>query len=79
MVFISWIAYSRRSQLMADKFQMKLHLIHSLKRHPFLAPLRYLLQAANTLSTLIREKPEIVFVQNPPIFAPLVVYVYAKL
>jgi glycosyltransferase involved in cell wall biosynthesis len=28
---------------------------------------------------LIRERPAVVFVQNPPIFAPLVVYLYTKL
>jgi glycosyltransferase involved in cell wall biosynthesis len=79
MLFISWIAYSRRSQLIAEKFQMKLYLVHSLKRRPFLAPLRYILQTIKTLMILIREKPVVVFVQNPPIFAPLVVYLYTKL
>jgi glycosyltransferase involved in cell wall biosynthesis len=79
MLFISWIAHNRRSQLIADKFQMKLHLVHSLKRRPYLAPIRYLLQAAKTLAILVRERPKVVFVQNPPIFAVLVVYLYAVL
>jgi glycosyltransferase involved in cell wall biosynthesis len=79
MLFVAWIAHSRRSQLIADKFQMKLVCVHSLKRWPFLAPLRYALQAIKTLMILIRERPAVVFVQNPPIFAPLVVYLYAKL
>lgn len=78
MLFVSWISYSRRSQLIADKFGMKLYLIHSLKRRPFLAPLRYILQAIKTLRILIRERPEVVFVQNPPIFAVLVVYLYSR-
>lgn len=79
MVFIAWITHSRRSQLTAEKFQMKLHLIHSLERRPFLVPLRYVLQTITTLVLLFRERPAVVFVQNPPIFAPLVVYLYAKL
>jgi len=79
MLFIAWIAHNRRSQLIAAKFQMKLYLIQSLKRRYFLSPLRYILQAAKTLGILIREKPEVIFVQNPPIFAALVVYLYAKL
>jgi glycosyltransferase involved in cell wall biosynthesis len=79
MLFISWISHSRRSQLIADQFGMKLYLIHSLKRRPYLAPLRYFLQTIKTWAILMREKPKVVFVQNPPIFAPLIVYLYAKL
>jgi len=79
MTFIAWIAHNRRSQLIADKFQMKLHLIQSLKRWYFLSPLRYVLQTIKTLIILIRERPRIIFVQNPPIFAVLVVYLYARL
>jgi glycosyltransferase involved in cell wall biosynthesis len=79
MVFIAWIAHNRRSQLMAEKFQMPLYLIQSLKRQYFLAPIRYILQTIKTVAILIQERPAVVFVQNPPIFAVLVVYLYAKL
>lgn len=79
MIFIAWIAFSRRSQLIADKFQMDLYRIQSLKRFYVLAPIRYILQTITTLTILLREKPKVVFVQNPPIFAVLVVYFYAKL
>lgn len=79
MLFVAWFAYSRRSQLIADKFQVKLSLVHSLKRRRFLVPLRYVLQAAKTFFVLAHEKPRLVFVQNPPIFAPIVIYIYARL
>ena len=79
MLFVAWFAYSRRSQLIADKFQMTLHLVHSLKRRRFLVPLRYVLQAVRTFLILAREKPRLVFVQNPPIFAAIVAYIYARL
>jgi glycosyltransferase involved in cell wall biosynthesis len=79
MLFVAWIAYSRRSQLITDKFQMKLCFIQSLKRRRSLAPLRYILQAVRTVVALVREKPRLVFVQNPPIFAVMVVYVYVRL
>ncbi len=79
MIFIAWIRHNRRSQLLAQKFQMKLFLIQTLKRSYFLAPLRYVLQTITTWATLLREKPDVVFVQNPPIFAALWVYLYAKL
>ena len=78
-IFIAWIAHNRRSQLIAGKFQMKLYLIQSLKRWYFLAPVRYILQTIKTFAVLIRENPAVIFVQNPPIFAILVVYLYARL
>jgi len=78
-VFIAWHAYSRRAQLLSDKFGLKQHLIHSLKRRYYLAPLRYVLQALQTLLVLLRERPRVIFVQTPPVFAPLVVMLYAKL
>jgi glycosyltransferase involved in cell wall biosynthesis len=78
-LFIAWIAYSRRSQLIADKLGIKLCAIQSLKRHYVYAPLRYVLQTVRTWAILVREKPRLVFVQNPPIFAAVVVYIYAKL
>ena len=78
LTFIAWIAHNRRSQLLAQKFQMNLHLIQSLKRFYFLAPLRYLLQSIRTLVILFRERPDVVFVQNPPIFATAIVYLYTK-
>jgi len=77
-VFISWIKHSRRSQLIAEKLGLKLCLIHALKRRPWLAPVRYLLQSLQTWQSLSRERPRIIFVQNPPIFAALVVYLYAR-
>lgn len=77
--FIAWHAFSRRGQLLSEKLELELYLIHMLKRRYFLAPVRYVLQAARTLAVLVREKPRLVFVQNPPIFAVIVVYLYAKL
>jgi glycosyltransferase involved in cell wall biosynthesis len=74
-----WHPYGRRGQLIADKFNLKLHLIHSLKRYYVLAPLRYVLQSLKTFAVLLHEKPKLVFVQNPPIFAVAIVYIYARL
>lgn len=78
-VFIAWHPYSRRAQLFSEKFGLRLHLVHTLKRRYYLAPARYVLQAVRTGRLLRRERPRLIFVQNPPIFAALVVYVYARL
>jgi len=56
------------------------HSIHYLKfQHPVYAPIKYVLQAVHTLALLIRERPCLVFVQDPPIFASLFVYIYSML
>jgi glycosyltransferase involved in cell wall biosynthesis len=78
-VFVAWHPYSRRGQLLSQKFGLRLHLIHALERRYLLAPIRYALQAMTTFKILGREEPRLVFVQNPPIFAVIVVYIYAKL
>jgi hypothetical protein len=78
-LFVVWFAYSRRSQLIADKLHIKMCPIQSLKRHYIFAPVRYVLQAVRTFALLVRQRPRLVFVQNPPIFAAMVVYLYAKL
>ena len=78
-IFIAWTAHNRRSQLIAESLDIPLYLVHALKRRYFLAPLRYLLQTLRTLYVLWWKKPNVVFVQNPPIFAVLTVYLYAKL
>ena len=78
-LFIAWHPYSRRGQLLSGKFQLKPYIIHSLKRHYVLAPIRYVLETIKTFRVLMRERPRLVFVQNPPIFAAIVVYIYARL
>ncbi|MCB0170647.1 MAG: hypothetical protein KDJ97_08850 [Anaerolineae bacterium] len=78
MIFLAWIDHNRRSQLIAQKLNMPLYLVQSLKRHYYSAPLRYILQTVKTLGILRQEKPDVVFIQNPPIFAVLIVYLYAR-
>jgi len=79
ILFISWIAFSRRSQLISEKFALKHFQIQALRHKYFLAPVRYILQTIRTLKILFHENPKIVFVQNPPIFAVIVVYFFSLL
>lgn len=78
-VFIVWSRYHRRSELLADHLGATLHYIYDNQkgqlRH---LPIRYLAQAFQTWGILRREQPDIIFVQNPPIFAVLVVAIYAR-
>jgi glycosyltransferase involved in cell wall biosynthesis len=43
------------------------------------APVRYLAQARQTWRILRQERPDVIFVQNPPIFAVVVASLYARL
>jgi glycosyltransferase involved in cell wall biosynthesis len=79
-IFISWAPYSRRSQSLAAELDMDPYLIHYLKfQRPIYAPFKYILQALHSLALLFKERPRIVFVQDPPMFASLVVYIYTVL
>lgn len=75
--FIDWERYNRRSELLAQNLGATMHFIHWGKRGNIVqAPLRYLVQGWQTLRVLQRERAEVVFVQNPPIFSAMVAFLY---
>ncbi|HEX2980947.1 MAG TPA: hypothetical protein VHO48_11835 [Anaerolineaceae bacterium] len=83
-VFIVWSAPthgSSRSRLLAKALQIEdLHYLYSTaKGGPFSAPLRYLLQGAQTLRLLFQKRPVTVFVQSPPSYAVFFVAIYCAL
>lgn len=78
-VFIAWTRYNRRSDLLAR--HLGAHMEHfAYGRHGDLlrAPLRYLVLSLQTWRSLRRERPELIFVQNPPIFCVLIATLYAR-
>jgi glycosyltransferase involved in cell wall biosynthesis len=79
-IFIAWAPYSRRSESLVQELDMELHLIHHLQfQRPLYAPFKYVLQTMHTLSLLLKERPRVVFVQDPPVFAGFSVYLYTWL
>jgi len=80
-LFLAWSppSHTRRSELMARKLGIPLRRVHILKKGLYLVPLRYAVQALLTLIILFRQRPKVVFVQNPPIFAPLFAWFYCAL
>ena len=80
-LFLAWAppSHTRRSELMARRLGIPLRRVHVLPMKPYLAPLRYAGQSALTLRLLFRERPRLVFVQNPPVFAPLLAWLYCAL
>jgi len=78
-VFIVWARYHRRSELLAQHFGATIHYVYdSQVGRLSQAPVRYLAQARQTWRVLRRERPDVIFVQNPPIFCVLVAVLYAQ-
>jgi glycosyltransferase involved in cell wall biosynthesis len=78
--FIAWVRYDRRPDLLAERFGTRPHyIVVGQQGKLWQAPLRYPIQAWKTWRLLRRERPNVVYVQNPPIFAVMVAYVYARL
>jgi len=78
-LFLVW-AYpqgSHRSQLLAQALGMPSEHIYFIRRQGlFSALLKYPIQAIKTPFVLWQHQPDVVFVQNPPIFGALIVYLW---
>ena len=76
MLFISWAPYSRRSETLAKEMRITSHFVHYLKyQQPTFAPFKYILQFLKTVLLILTKRPGLVFVQEPPVFACLAVYI----
>jgi glycosyltransferase involved in cell wall biosynthesis len=77
---ISWAPYCGRSEGLAQHLGIRNHFAYHFGfQRPWLAPIKYPLQALTTLRILFRERPAVVLAQNPPPVAPLMAWVYARL
>lgn len=78
LIFITWERYNRRPELLAQLFGARNFFIsYGQKGNIFQFPVRYFVQTRETWKTLREEKPDVVFVQNPPIFCAFVIYLYS--
>jgi len=74
-IFITWYPYCRRSDALGEQLGARSYLVHYLRfKAPLLAPIKYVLQTVKTLFILLKERPDGVLVANPPVVAPLVVW-----
>lgn len=79
VTFIAWERYNRRSDLLARHLGATMHNVHYGQRGKLLqAPVRYVVQGLRTWRVLHQERPEVIFVQNPPIFLALVAFLYTQ-
>ncbi len=81
--FIVWGKPSQgpRSQVLARELGIRsLYFVHTGARRGIVsAPFRYMAQALETLQRLLKDRPQVVFVQSPPSLAVLSVYLYARM
>ncbi len=79
-LFIVWAHHSRRAETLATELNGQVSFQYEVGlKGRWLTPLRYLVQGWKTWHLLEREQPEVVLVQSPPIFAPLVVTLWCEL
>lgn len=77
--FISWghPGYEHRNTLLVQRLGASMHYIYYGQQGKlFHAPVRFFVEGLQTWKILWRENPDIIFVQNPPIFSVLVVYLF---
>lgn len=78
IVFVVWAPKSRRSESLSKELGAKLYLIHFKFRQKIYAPFKYPLLSVRTFLILLKERPNLIFAQNPPLFCPLVCLIFAK-
>jgi glycosyltransferase involved in cell wall biosynthesis len=81
-LFLVWGAPhgSQRSHVLAQHLGMDLkHVYVTAKQGKYYAPFKYFYQLIATLIFLARKRYQLVFIQDPPIFAALPVYLYGLL
>jgi len=77
-IFIVWGRETEHSRRLAQGLSAELRQIYYKKIGSYSLPafFRYVFQAVETLLILFKEKPAVVIVQNPPVFAPLTAWLY---
>lgn len=79
-VFIVWYGLSLRAESMAAELGGQVSFQYEAElKGLWLTPLRYLVQGWKTWRFLEQERPEVVLVQSPPIFAAMTVAIWCRL
>lgn len=79
LTFVGWIGYHRRTDLLAQHLGATTRFVHyEPSVRVIRTPVKYAVQAARTWRILCQDRPDVVLVQNPPIFLVLVAFLYAR-
>jgi glycosyltransferase involved in cell wall biosynthesis len=77
---VVWAADQNHAEKYAQSLNAKLYHIQLWRSGlALLAPFKYIPQAIQTWSVLGKQKPNVIYVMNPPVFAGLSVLIYCKL
>jgi glycosyltransferase involved in cell wall biosynthesis len=79
-IFIAWgpPSHANRTRVFAENLGIDvLHVFSTRRRGALAAPIKYPYQAIATVVYLIRRRPDVVLVQNPPSFAAVLIAVYS--
>lgn len=80
IVAILWAPEEGRTTEFAKHLGATLYRIHYLHyKRPMWAPIKYPPQCLKTWAVLLRQRPSVVYVMNPPVFAALSVFIYCRL
>ncbi len=81
IVYISWQPYCSRSDNTARELGGKSYMVYFdfFGSHYFTIVLKYFFQAIKTLSILFRDRPDVVFVMSPPVFACFPIFIHCKI
>lgn len=80
LVYISWVKYHRRTDLLAKHLGAPMYnVVWGQQGKIWQAPLRYLVQGWRSWQIFRRDKPDVIFIENPPVFNGFVAYLYAIL
>jgi glycosyltransferase involved in cell wall biosynthesis len=80
LLVMVWAPHEGRTAMFAKRLNAPLYNVHYLLyKRPYIAPFKYVLQAVKTWAILLRERPRVVYVTNPPVFAPLCVWLWSLL
>lgn len=80
ILYISWAPYCSRSDNTARELGGKSYMVYFdfFGSNYFTILLKYLAQMVQTLSILLRNRPDVVFVMSPSVFATIPVYLHCK-
>lgn len=77
---IVWAPEQDRTEQFAQRLDAQLYCIHYLRfQRPLIAPIKYIPQFFKTLQVLLQQRPKVIYVTNPPVFAPMSVWLYCTL
>jgi len=77
---VVWAPYEDRTASFAEKLDAPLYNIHYLQyKKPWIAPIKYIPMGIATLYRLAKNRPDFVYITNPPAFAAFFVHIYCLL